>query len=63
MNFFIRRKIDVFRNNTKYAKNESNYDEIHQKLEDTNIKTVIDYFNKNWHGIRTEWVVHFQSNL
>lgn len=29
-----------------YAKNDLNYDEIRQKLEDINLKTVIDYFNK-----------------
>jgi len=46
-----------------YAKSEKNYDEIHKKLELTNIKTVIDYFNKNWHSIRIEWVVYFQSKF
>jgi hypothetical protein len=46
-----------------YAKNAIHYDEIHKKLEGTNIKSVIDYFNKNWHGIRIEWVIYFQSKF
>lgn len=46
-----------------YAKNATHYDEIHKKLESTNINTVIDYFNKNWHGIITEWVIYFQSKF
>ncbi|XP_050062429.1 uncharacterized protein LOC114120259 [Aphis gossypii] len=46
-----------------FAKNDTDYDEIHKKLEDTNMETVINYFNKNWHGIKTEWVVYFQSKF
>eukprot|EP00102_Acyrthosiphon_pisum_P020606 XP_016657816.1 PREDICTED: zinc finger SWIM domain-containing protein 1-like [Acyrthosiphon pisum] len=46
-----------------YAKNAIHYDEIHKKLEGTNIKSVIDYFNKNWHSIRIEWVIYFQSKF
>lgn len=46
-----------------FAKNGTDYDEIHKKLEDTNIETVINYFKKNCHSIKTEWVVFLQSNL
>jgi len=65
MNFFQRERLMCLEiiQSIVYAKNEINYDEIRQKHEDTNIKMVIDYFNKNWHGIRTEWVVHFQSKF
>lgn len=39
-----------------YSKNETEYQQHYQELIDTKLKPVIDYFNKNWHGIRAEWV-------
>jgi len=44
-----------------YAKNEEDYNRIYGQLKDTKIKSVIDYFEKNWHTINDEWVIYFQS--
>jgi len=44
-----------------YAKNEVDYQRIYGQLKDTNITSVVDYFEKNWHPIKDEWVVYFQS--
>jgi len=44
-----------------YAKNEADYNRIHGQLKDTKIASVIKYFEKNWHTIKEEWVVYFQS--
>ncbi|XP_014674333.1 PREDICTED: uncharacterized protein LOC106814532 [Priapulus caudatus] len=51
-----------------YAKTEAEYDALYNQLKATSPKSVVDYFNKNWHAIRKEWadglkngVCHFQN--
>jgi len=44
-----------------YAKNKKDYDRIYEELKDTEITSVVKYFEKNWHQIKHEWVVYFQS--
>ena len=38
------------------------YQQHCQELIDTKMKPVIDYFNKNWHAIRAEWVEGLKNN-
>ena len=45
-----------------YSKNETEYQQHYQELIDTKLKPVIDYFNKNWHAIRAEWVEGVKNN-
>ena len=45
-----------------YSKNETEYQQHYQELIDTKLKPVIDYFNKNWHAIRAEWVEGLKNN-
>lgn len=46
-----------------FSKNEIDYEKIYKTFKDTQINTctVLNFFDKNWHVIRTEWVVYFQS--
>ena len=44
--------------NMTYAKSESAYMEAYRSLKDTNILPAIQYFEKNWHPIRQEWVCY-----
>lgn len=39
-----------------YAKSTDEYTELHRDLLGTNLKSVIEYFNTNWHPIREQWV-------
>ena len=39
-----------------YASNLTKYQESYEKLNATRILSVINYFNKNWHPIKNEWV-------
>ena len=39
-----------------YAQDEENYHIYYQQLKDTKIKSVIEYYDQNWHGIRSQWV-------
>ena len=44
-----------------YSKSESEYDEHYQDLLQSGLKTVISYYNSNWHDIRFEWVECFKG--
>lgn len=39
-----------------YSQSEEMYSTYYKELVDTNLHSVIDYFNENWHGIRDQWV-------
>ena len=39
-----------------YATKEETYFGAYKELQQTGLKTVLDYFNDNWHQIRNEWV-------
>jgi len=39
-----------------YAQSEDDYNLLFQQLESTAPKSVFEYFLKNWHHIRREWV-------
>ncbi|VDI19045.1 Hypothetical predicted protein [Mytilus galloprovincialis] len=41
---------------------EDSYSEFYRELKDTNLESVIRYFDKNWHPIRTEWVEGLKDN-
>jgi len=45
-----------------YAKNEDEYSVLHNELTETNLKSVTEYFDTNWHPIKEEWVECFKSN-
>ena len=45
-----------------YAKNEDEYSVLYSELAETNLKSVIEYFNTNWHPIKEEWVECLESN-
>lgn len=46
-----------------YANNAIEYDALYEKLKNTKIENVINYFEKNWHPLKNEWVIHFQSKF
>ena len=39
-----------------YASSEDEYIQHYGLLKDTNLKSVLDYFDANWHSIRNQWV-------
>ena len=39
-----------------YARNATEYQQCYRHLKDTKLKSVVQYFDKNWHGIRAQWV-------
>ena len=39
-----------------YASSEDEYMQHYGLLKDTNLKSVLDYFDANWHSIRNQWV-------
>ncbi|CAH1738143.1 unnamed protein product [Aphis gossypii] len=43
--------------NIIYCKSELEYDKLYKHLKTVAPETVIEYYNKNWHGIRDEWVI------
>jgi len=43
--------------NLVYCKSEFEYDNLYRHFQDVAPETIIEYYNKNWHGIRDEWVV------
>lgn len=45
-----------------YAKNEDEYSILHSELAETNLKSVTEYFDTNWHPIKEEWVECLKSN-
>ena len=44
-----------------YSKSESEYDDHYQSLLESGLKSVIAYYNSNWHPIRCEWVECLKS--
>lgn len=44
-----------------YSNSESEYDEHYQDLLKSGLKTVISYYNANWHGIREQWVACYKD--
>lgn len=40
-----------------YSASEESYDSIYNEFVALNLKDVIDYYNDNWHNIRTEWTL------
>ena len=45
-----------------YASSEDEYMQHYGLLKDTNLKSVLDYFNANWHSIRNQWVNGLKSD-
>ena len=39
-----------------YARNETEYQQYYRHLKDTKLKSVVQYFDENWHGIQAQWV-------
>ncbi|XP_038062975.1 uncharacterized protein LOC119733644 [Patiria miniata] len=48
-------------NKMAYAKSESEYDALYQQLCRDCPRSVVTYFNDNWHNIRSEWVEGFKN--
>ena len=46
-----------------YAKNEDEYSVLYSELAETNLKSVIEYFNTNWHPIKEEWVECLKTTI
>lgn len=47
--------------NLPYSKSEAENEEHYQDLLHSGLKSVISYYNSNWHGIRHEWVDCFKA--
>ena len=45
-----------------YSKSEAEYDLHYQDLSESGFKTVISYYNSNWHSIHQEWVKFFKNS-
>ena len=45
-----------------YAQNFECYQLHYQQLKNTNLKSVIDYFDQNWHKIKEQWVEGLKHN-
>ena len=58
MNVTAAQRVTVLEIITKlvYAQNETSYDQFYQQLQNIKFKSVLNYFDKNWHGIRNQWV-------
>ncbi|KAH0552393.1 hypothetical protein KQX54_009392 [Cotesia glomerata] len=41
-----------------YSSSPSEYDKIYTELSNTAPKSVMSYFNQNWHNIKDQWTVH-----
>ena len=39
-----------------YSQDQQNYHVHYQHLKETNLKSVIEYYDQNWHDIRSQWV-------
>lgn len=44
-----------------YTRSEQQYDSFYQDLLDTRLPKVVEYYNKNWHVCRHEWVPGLQQ--
>lgn len=45
-----------------YCKSEEEYDVIYSRLQSIAPESIINYYNKNWHDIRNEWVMGMTFN-
>ncbi len=45
-----------------YSQSEDVYSKHYKELQNTNLHSVISYFNENWHGIRDQWVEGLKNN-
>jgi hypothetical protein len=45
-----------------YSKSQAEYDLHYQDLLESGFKTVISYYNSNWHNIREEWAQCFKES-
>ena len=45
-----------------YATKEKAYFDTYRELQLTGLKTVLDYFNDNWHQIQNEWVCSLKDD-
>ena len=39
-----------------YAQDQQNYHVHYQQLKETKLKSVVEYYDQNWHDIRSQWV-------
>ena len=39
-----------------YAQSEESYQIIYEKLQETKLESVLDYYDEHWHDIRHQWV-------
>lgn len=46
-----------------FSKTESEYEILYQRLMDLKHEKVSDYYNKNWHGIKEEWVQCYRNKI
>jgi len=48
-----------------YCKSEEEYDMRYTRLQSIPPESIINYYNKNWHNIRKEWVMSmtFKGNF
>ena len=46
-----------------FSKSADEYELYYDELKETKIHSVLQYFDKNWHPIKNEWVVCFQSKF
>ena len=44
-----------------YASSLEEYDELYEFLKKNCPRTVVEYFNENWHGIKSEWVLGLKA--
>ncbi|KAK3105874.1 hypothetical protein FSP39_007585 [Pinctada imbricata] len=44
-----------------YARSPEAYDQLYEELRESNMPSVLQYFNTNWHCIKVEWVDAFNS--
>lgn len=65
MNISAAQRVTILELITKmvYAQNETSYEEFYQQLQKTKFKLVLNYFDKNWHGIRSQWVEGLKHDL
>ncbi len=45
-----------------YPKSEEEYSNLYEQLQRDAPKQVVEYYNKSWHPIKTEWVLGLKSS-
>ncbi|CAC5421215.1 unnamed protein product [Mytilus coruscus] len=46
-----------------YSKSETSYFELYAELKDTHLHRVLEYYGKNWHSIKEQWVEGYKTNV